>query len=70
MPQVAAFADRHYVVSKRLIDARTDTVVTAVETDSQVEELASMLAGSPTPSARDNARELLSRAAEFKRERG
>ena len=65
MPQVAAFADQHFVVAKETA-ARAETHVTALEADAQVDELASMLAGSPTSSARESARELLARAAAYK----
>jgi DNA repair protein RecN (Recombination protein N) len=66
MPQVAAFADRHYVVAKQSTDARAETRVSLLDSEAQVDELASMLAGSPTPSARESARELLARAEHYK----
>src|SRR6266851_3902575 len=44
MAQVAAFADCHFAVSR----ATTETSVTLLSDDERVEELAAMLAGSPT----------------------
>jgi DNA repair protein RecN (Recombination protein N) len=61
MPQVAAFADQHYLVAKD----RT-TRVSQLDDEPRVEELAAMLAGQPSASARESARELLSRAGAFK----
>jgi DNA repair protein RecN (Recombination protein N) len=64
MPQVAAFADQHVVVTKE-----GTTRVLALDGESRVEELAAMLAGTATDSARQSARELLARADAFKRRR-
>ncbi len=66
MPQVAAFADHHWMVAKREADGRTRTAVSALEAEPRVEELAAMLAGTSTETARQNVRELLDRAARFK----
>ncbi|MDQ6671055.1 MAG: DNA repair protein RecN [Chloroflexota bacterium] len=61
MPQVAAFADCHYLV------ARTgDTQVTLLDDEQRVEELAAMLAGEASEAARQSAHELLERAASAK----
>jgi DNA repair protein RecN (Recombination protein N) len=62
LPQVAAFAESHYVVS------RTATAVCVVQVDGEqrLDELAMMLAGGISDAARDSARELLARAAEVK----
>jgi DNA repair protein RecN (Recombination protein N) len=62
MPQVAAFADSHYVVS------RAAGAVCVAETDGpqRLDELAAMLAGGISEAARQSARELLQRAADFK----
>jgi DNA repair protein RecN (Recombination protein N) len=62
MPQVAAFADGHYVVAKTTTGVGTETTVTLLGPDERVEELAAMLAGTATPAARQSARELLGRA--------
>lgn len=61
LPQVAAFADKHYVV------ARSGTAATIVETegDSRIEELARMLAGlQSSKKGREHAEELLALAAD------
>src|SRR6266852_8288405 len=63
MPQVAAFADCHFAVSR----ATAETSVKLLDDEERVEELAAMLAGSPTDAARRSARELLDRAANTKR---
>jgi len=61
MPQVAAFADCHYVVTRG-----GETQVSLLDDDQRVEELAAMLAGTATDAARQSARELLARAAGVK----
>jgi DNA repair protein RecN (Recombination protein N) len=68
MPQVAAFADNHCVVAKVTADnKRSQTEVETLDDEAQrVEELATMLAGSPSSAARASARELLDRAQRFK----
>lgn len=62
MPQVAAFADSHFVVSRNA----GEVCVTEVGGDQRLDELAAMLAGGVTKAARQSARELLSRAANVK----
>ncbi|MCW2497137.1 DNA repair protein RecN [Jatrophihabitans sp.] len=69
LPQVAAFADRHIVVDKAT-DAQagvTASDVHPVEGDERVAELARMLAGTSTTAAREHAAELLSDAADERR---
>lgn len=67
LPQIAALGDRHFQVAKALRGDRTATEVTALEGASRVDELGQMLGGSATNASRANARELLERAAEWKR---
>ncbi len=67
LPQIAALGDRHFQVAKALRGERTTTEVTALTGAAQVDELAQMLGGSATNASRANARELLQRAAEWKR---
>ncbi len=67
LPQVAAFADRHIVVDKPQ-SAGSAAAVTASDVrlvidDDRIEELARMLAGSATGTARRHASELLADAA-------
>ncbi len=60
LPQVAARASTHLVVSKHTQRGRTVTSVVRAEGDERVEELVRMLGGGPsTPAARLHARELL-----------
>jgi DNA repair ATPase RecN len=63
MPQVAAFADCHYAVSR----SASEVSATLLDADQRVEELAAMLGGSVTDAARSSARELLDRAAVAKK---
>jgi DNA repair protein RecN (Recombination protein N) len=61
LAQVAAVAGRHFTVTKAVRDGQTyaDPVVLGV--DQRVDEIARMLSGSTTDSAREHARELLAR---------
>lgn len=66
LPQIAALGEAHYQVAKGEHDGRTTTLVTRLSADSRVDELGQMLGGA-TSAARANARDLLTRAAEWKR---
>jgi len=60
LPQVAARAGTHLVVTKRTVHGRTLTNATLVDGDARIEEMVRMLGGSAaTPAARQHARELL-----------
>jgi DNA repair protein RecN (Recombination protein N) len=62
LAQVSAFADRHYVVEKRVVRGRTITEVREVDGRDRVREVARMLAGEVvTGSAEKNAEELIGR---------
>ena len=62
LAQVSAFADRHYVVEKRVVRGRTITEVREVSGRNRVREVARMLAGEVvTGSAEKNAEELIGR---------
>jgi DNA repair protein RecN (Recombination protein N) len=64
LPQVAAFADAHYRVSKAVGGERTRATVEKVEGEERVAELSRMLAGLPeSERAREHAQELLDMAA-------
>jgi DNA repair protein RecN (Recombination protein N) len=65
LAQVAAFADRHVVVDKPAAPAGgvTASDVRVVTGEDRIAELARMLAGSDTPTAREHAAELLADAA-------
>lgn len=58
LPQVAAPADAHYVVSKQVKDGRTISEITLLDKKSRVSELARMLGGQ-SDAARKHAEELL-----------
>jgi DNA repair protein RecN (Recombination protein N) len=60
MPQVAAAAPTHFLVSKEVDDGRTRTALEKVRDDRRVDEIARMLGGK-TKSAVAHARELLKR---------
>ena len=63
LPQVAAVAQHHLLIQKRVHDHRTTTSVTPLNTNQRVEELARMLAGDTiTKLAREHASELLTMA--------
>ena len=66
LPQVAAFADRHFVITKVADEAAetTETLVARVDGGDRLAELARMLGGEPgDETALDHARTLLERAA-------
>ena len=68
LPQIASFADRHLVVTKRTARDHTRTTVTALEDSERLHELARMLGGpgrSSTPL--QHATELLEAAARLKK---
>jgi len=67
LPQVAAFADAHYTITKRVEDGRTRSIVEPIEADSRVDEVAAMLDGTPvTAASRTSARTMLNRAEAYK----
>ena len=60
LPQVAAFADRHYKVTKTTAPGHTEARVEHIEGEARVEELSRMLSGLPdSERAKHHARELL-----------
>lgn len=64
LPQVAAFADRQYRISKSTAEDRTRAVVESVAGEARIDELSRMLAGLPeSERAREHAQELLEMAA-------
>jgi DNA repair protein RecN (Recombination protein N) len=71
LPQVAAHADGHYHVAKRVASGRTHTEIVPLTGDARVNELARMLGGrQATDASRVNAAELIAEAASFGRGRG
>jgi len=60
LPQIAACADLHYAIHKRVIAGRTHTEVARLDDTARVEELARMLGGeSITDGLRASAREMI-----------
>jgi DNA repair protein RecN (Recombination protein N) len=66
LPQVAAFADAHYHISKEFSNDRTRTSVRLLDDDQRVDELAAMLDGTPSEHSRANAREIIGRSGSWK----
>jgi DNA repair protein RecN (Recombination protein N) len=60
LPQVAACANQHVRVSKTVGGTQTRTTVASLNDDERINELARMLAGSDSVTARQHAAELLS----------
>jgi DNA repair protein RecN (Recombination protein N) len=64
LPQVAAFADWHFRVSKSVVEGRAVADVDRIDGNERVAELSRMLAGLPESGwAREHAQELLDLAA-------
>lgn len=61
LPQIAAFADRHFRVEKRVSKGRTSTRAVLLDDEARIDELARMLGGS-RHSAREHAAGLISDA--------
>lgn len=63
LPQVAAFADQHFLVAKQEKAGRTATSLLSLQGDEQVREMARMLGGAQvTERTLEHARELLSQS--------
>lgn len=59
LPQIAAMADRHFVIRKGAESGRTITTIRALKEDEMTEELARLLGGAEiTDTVRKNAREM------------
>lgn len=65
LPQVAAYGDAHFRVSKALAEGRTATLVSRIESVARVEEIEHML-GTETAVARENALQLLEQGDRWK----
>jgi DNA repair protein RecN (Recombination protein N) len=63
LPQIAAWADDHLRITKEVRDGRTVTVIERLDAGERVAELAAMLGGVSSSSARATARELIDQAA-------
>ncbi|MGE0869151.1 MAG: DNA repair protein RecN [Kofleriaceae bacterium] len=67
LPQIAAFADHHFHVSKSEVSGRTETHVRKLSPAARKDELARMLGGQATAKAKAHAAELLAEAARPRR---
>ncbi len=65
LPQIAGYAEKHYHVTKQVVNGRTQTNVYTLAGEQQVDELAHML-GALSDSTRQSAREILQDAATTK----
>jgi DNA repair protein RecN (Recombination protein N) len=60
LPQIASFADHHYLIEKKEVAGRTKTSVRALTAAEQTEEIARMLSGATlTETSRQHAEQLL-----------
>ena len=69
LPQIAAFADSHYSVTKASVSDRTVSNIMSLSDEERLDELAVMVSGPEvTDSARNTVRELMNRADEWKKD--
>ena len=60
LPQIAAFADSHFKITKQVVGERTRTQVDELDVAMQEQEIAAMIGGTPISAASlENAREIL-----------
>ncbi len=64
LPQIAAFADQHYLIEKKTAGGRTKTSVRRIENKERTEEVARMLSGAKlTEASLRNAEQMISESA-------
>ncbi|MCK8817529.1 DNA repair protein RecN [Natroniella sulfidigena] len=66
LPQIAAMADQHYLIMKKLQQEGSQTVVHSLTTNGRIRELARMLDGSLNTKTLEHAKELIKAASEKK----
>ena len=60
LPQIATFADHHYLIEKRVSDERTRTAIRQITGDERTQEIARMLSGAKlTETSRKHAQQML-----------
>ena len=60
LPQIAIFADQHYVIEKKTTSGKTKTTVRQISGDERIEEVARMLSGAKlTETSRKHAEQLI-----------
>ena len=66
LPQIASFADHHYLIEKRESGGRTRTIVRLLDAEERTEEVARMLSGARlTETSRQHAEQMLKQAASY-----
>lgn len=61
LPQIACYADHHYLIDKKVVKERTYTSVQKLDQEERIQEIARLIAGSRiTETVLKNAREMLS----------
>lgn len=64
LPQIAAFADQHYLIEKKTAAGRTNTTVRRIENKERTEEVARMLSGAKlTEASIRNAEQMIAESA-------
>ncbi len=67
LPQVAAMADKHFLIEKSVVGNKTVSSITKMDEEERINELARMLSGSTvSPAVLANAREMIDYARDFK----
>lgn len=67
LAQIASYGDRHFIVRKEVVNERTVSQVTPLDSEGRVEEIARMLGGLEiTERTREHARELIERCAAYR----
>ncbi|RST73774.1 DNA repair protein RecN [Siminovitchia acidinfaciens] len=67
LPQVAAMADTHLLISKKITDGRTRTIIKSLNDDQKIHEIGRMIAGTEiTAITKKHARELVETAYTLK----
>ncbi len=59
LAQIACLADQHYHIEKKVSRGRTETVVTHLDQEKRVDEIARMLSGTRSQITREHARQML-----------
>ena len=69
LPQIAAMADAHFIITKQECAGRTETQVSLLSGDALLEEIARLSGGTRTTAALAHAQELVDKALDFKKKR-
>ena len=71
LPQIAAFAESHYRITKAERSGRTVSNVVLIDGEERIDEIAAMVDGEPvTSAARENARQMVERVSAWKASAG